>query len=101
MFACSAELKFRRVCVGASRLSRSKRYRADDRYNAIFERGLEVPTMDHQFQPLTLPSFYPPLPVWASNVTRLWSGRVDEVKERLGAELQEAGFQVNIKDLLG
>ena len=57
--------------------------------------------MDHQFQPLTLPSFYPPLPVWASNVTRLWSGRVDEVKERLGAELQEAGFQVNIKDLLG
>lgn len=27
--------------------------------------------------------------------------RVDEVKERLGAELQEAGFQINIKDLLG
>jgi predicted nucleotide-binding protein len=26
--------------------------------------------------------------------------RVDEVKERLGAELQEAGFQINIKDLL-
>jgi predicted nucleotide-binding protein len=27
--------------------------------------------------------------------------RVDEVKERLGAELQEAGFPINIKDLLG
>lgn len=27
--------------------------------------------------------------------------RVDEIKERLGAELQEAGFQINIKDLLG
>ena len=26
--------------------------------------------------------------------------RVDEVKERLGAELQEAGFPINIKDLL-
>jgi predicted nucleotide-binding protein len=26
--------------------------------------------------------------------------RVDEVRERLGAELQEAGFQINIKDLL-
>jgi predicted nucleotide-binding protein len=26
---------------------------------------------------------------------------VDEVKERLGAELQEAGFPINIKDLLG
>jgi predicted nucleotide-binding protein len=26
--------------------------------------------------------------------------RVDEVKERLGAELQEAGFHINIKDLL-
>jgi predicted nucleotide-binding protein len=26
--------------------------------------------------------------------------RVDEVKERLGAELQDAGFQINIKDLL-
>jgi len=26
--------------------------------------------------------------------------RVDEVKERLGAELQEDGFQINIKDLL-
>jgi predicted nucleotide-binding protein len=26
--------------------------------------------------------------------------RVDEVKERLGADLQEAGFPVNIKDLL-
>jgi predicted nucleotide-binding protein len=26
--------------------------------------------------------------------------RVDEVKERLGAELQEAGFNINIKDLL-
>ena len=27
--------------------------------------------------------------------------RVDEVKERLAAELQEAGFPINIKDLLG
>jgi predicted nucleotide-binding protein len=26
--------------------------------------------------------------------------RVDEVKERVGAELQEAGFKINIKDLL-
>jgi predicted nucleotide-binding protein len=26
--------------------------------------------------------------------------RVDEVKERVAAELQEAGFQINIKDLL-
>jgi predicted nucleotide-binding protein len=26
--------------------------------------------------------------------------RVDEVKERLGAELQDAGFHINIKDLL-
>jgi len=26
--------------------------------------------------------------------------RVDEVKEKLGAELQEAGFKINIKDLL-
>jgi predicted nucleotide-binding protein len=26
--------------------------------------------------------------------------RVDEVKERLGAELQAAGFQININDLL-
>jgi predicted nucleotide-binding protein len=26
--------------------------------------------------------------------------RVDEIKERLGAELQEAGFHINIKDLL-
>jgi predicted nucleotide-binding protein len=26
--------------------------------------------------------------------------RVDEVKERVGAELQEAGFPINIKDLL-
>jgi predicted nucleotide-binding protein len=26
--------------------------------------------------------------------------RVDEVKEKLGAELQEAGFPINIKDLL-
>jgi len=29
-----------------------------------------------------------------------FENRVDEVKERLGAELQEAGFQINIKDLL-
>lgn len=29
-----------------------------------------------------------------------FESRVDEVKERLGAELQEAGFQINIKDLL-
>ena len=26
--------------------------------------------------------------------------RVDEIKERVAAELQEAGFQINIKDLL-
>jgi predicted nucleotide-binding protein len=30
-----------------------------------------------------------------------FENRVDEVKERLGAELQEAGFQISIKDLLG
>jgi predicted nucleotide-binding protein len=29
-----------------------------------------------------------------------FNSRVDEVKERLGAELQEAGFLINIKDLL-
>jgi len=26
--------------------------------------------------------------------------RIDEIKERVAAELQEAGFQINIKDLL-
>lgn len=30
-----------------------------------------------------------------------FKNRVDEVKEKLGAELQEAGFPINIKDLLG
>lgn len=30
-----------------------------------------------------------------------FENRVDEVKERLAADLQEAGFQINIKDLLG
>jgi predicted nucleotide-binding protein len=26
--------------------------------------------------------------------------RIDEIKERIAAELQEAGFEINIKDLL-
>lgn len=30
-----------------------------------------------------------------------FKSRVDEVKDRVAAELQEAGFQINIKDLLG
>ena len=29
-----------------------------------------------------------------------FNDRVDEVKERVAAEIQEAGFKINIKDLL-
>lgn len=77
---------------------REKKYRA--RQNVILELGMFLVRLGRK-RVAILHKGNLELPSDISGLIYIkFNKRVDEVKERLGAELQEAGFPINIKDLL-
>lgn len=78
--------------------SREKKFRA--RQNVILELGMFLVRLGRK-RVAILHKGNLELPSDISGLIYIkFNKRVDEVKERLGAELQEAGFPINIKDLL-
>lgn len=77
---------------------RDKKYRA--RQNVILELGMFLVRLGRKRVAILYKGDME-LPSDISGLIYIkFKKRVDEVKERLGAELQEAGFPINIKDLL-
>lgn len=78
--------------------SREKKFRA--RQNVILELGMFLVRLGRK-RVAILHKGNLELPSDISGLIYIkFNKRVDEVKERLGAELQDAGFPINIKDLL-
>lgn len=78
--------------------TKEKKYRA--RQNVILELGMFLVRLGRK-RVAILHKGNLELPSDISGLIYIkFNRRVDEIKERLGAELQEAGFPINIKDLL-